>query len=274
MTNTGCEQFGELCCLVAAGAATPEEERAFQNHLTGGCTGCSGAHRELMETAALLAGALPPVAPPSNVREKLLNAIEMERAVAPGGFVARPPQRGAAGRFTWLWATGWALAAAMGLMLFLDVDMQRKKAQRFTLELEAVRNDLEEKGRTLAETEATLRLVQARQTQLARLAGLPPSPAAVGKVFWNPQDNAGILIVFDLPPLPQGKIYQLWAIQGSAPVDAGIFSPDPQGTSSLKVKPLPDPGKSVQLFAITIEPAGGSPQPTGEMYLRGAPVTF
>jgi len=53
-----------------------------------------------------------------------------------------------------------------------------------------------------------------------------------------------------------------------------VFTPDPRGVGALKVKSLPDPTQTVQVFAITIEPDGGSPQPTGSMYLKGAPVSF
>lgn len=268
MTNLGCNRFEEICTLVAAGAATPEEEQALQAHLAEGCSACTAAHHELREAAARLTETLPPIAPPPAVRARLLDAIEREGEVAPGSSAVRPSaQRRYTARLAWPWAAGWALAAAMGLILILDMDTQRKEAHRHASELETVR-------RVLTETEETLRLVQARQTQLARLAGLSPSPTAFGKVFWNPQANAGILIAFDLPPLAPGKVYQLWAIQGAAPVDAGIFLPDPKGTGALKIKPLPDPRKSVQLFAITIEPTGGSSQPTGEMYLRGTPVSF
>jgi hypothetical protein len=274
MTNPGCERFDEISALVAAGAAGPDEERSFLDHLAGGCSACSATYYALTETGRVLAGAFPPLSPPPYIRQRLLEAIQAEKRVAPGkadSHPAAPPQGKGLG---WLWAAGWAVAAAMGLMLVVNSDKQTKQAMRYATELDSVRQTLEEKQRTLAETEETLKLVQARQTQLARLVGLTPSPAAAGKVFWNPQANAGILIAFDLPPLPEGKVYQLWAIQGAAPVDAGIFSPGSQGSSLLKVKPLPDPARSVQLFAITIEPAGGSPQPTGEMYLRGAPVSF
>jgi len=271
MTNLGCDRFEEICTLVAAGAATPEEEHALQAHLAEGCSACTAAHHELREAVGRLAVALTPILPPPSVRARLLDAIQREREVAPGSPAARlSVQRRYAARLVWPWAAGWALALALGIIMIFDL----RETQRYASELEGVRHVLEEKEFKLAEAEEALRLVQARQTQLARLAGLSPSPTAFGKVFWNSQANTGILIAFDLPPLTTGKVYQLWAIQGTTPVDAGILSTDPQGTGALKIKPLPDPRKSVQLFAITVEPTGGSLQPTGEMYLKGAPVSF
>ena len=66
-----------------------------------------------------------------------------------------------------------------------------------------------------------------------------------------------------------GKAYQLWAIAGgNAPVSAGVFTVDAAGTGSLAVRPLPGVAV-VNAFAVTLEPAGGLPAPSGEMYLLG-----
>ena len=74
----------------------------------------------------------------------------------------------------------------------------------------------------------------------------------------------------DLPALPQGKVYQLWAIpEGQAPLDAGLFTLDAQGHGRGGLKALPDPTLPVRTFAITVEPAGGSPSPTSAILLAG-----
>ena len=68
---------------------------------------------------------------------------------------------------------------------------------------------------------------------------------------------------------PAGKTYQLWAIAGkNPPVSAGVFGVDAKGTGGLRVAPLSGVGK-VDVFAVTLEPAGGLPAPSGEMYLAG-----
>ena len=268
MTTLGCERFEEICALVAAGAALPEEEQALQTHLAEGCLACAAAHRELRETVAHLSKTFTPVAPPPTVRSRLLDAISREAEVTPGTPMARPSKlRQGFPKIPWPWAAGWALAAGLAMILLWNTNIQREAAIRYEDKIHSLRLTLEEK-------EKALQLIQARQTQTVQLAGLPPSPNAFGKVFWNQKANAGILVAFDLPPLPEGKVYQLWAIQGAVPVDAGVFSLDTAGTAALRLKPLPDPRQTVQLFAITVEPAGGSPQPTGAMYLKGTGVSF
>ena len=58
------------------------------------------------------------------------------------------------------------------------------------------------------------------------------------------------------------------SVQTSAPVSAGVFTVDPKGTGSLRVPPLPGVSR-VDVFAVTLEPEGGAPAPTGAMYLAG-----
>jgi anti-sigma-K factor RskA len=115
---------------------------------------------------------------------------------------------------------------------------------------------------------AVLALLGDPATQIVALAGLEPAPSARARMIWN-APAGGLLVAAGLPPAPEGKDYQLWAIAGtSAPVPAGVFGVDARGTATLTVPPLPDVGK-VDVFAVTLEPAGGRPAPSGPMYLAG-----
>ncbi len=86
--------------------------------------------------------------------------------------------------------------------------------------------------------------------------------------MWWLRGVGGVLMASGLPMSPPGKTYQLWAIAAGKPVSAGIFTVDQSGTATLQVKP-PPAVNSVDMFAVTLEPAGGLPQPSGEMYLAG-----
>jgi len=100
------------------------------------------------------------------------------------------------------------------------------------------------------------------------LAGLEPAPGSRARMIWN-ERGGGLLVAAGLPPAPAGKTYQLWAIVGKqAPVSAGVFSVDAKGSGSLRVPTLAGVGK-VDVFAVTLEPAGGLPAPSGPMYLAG-----
>jgi hypothetical protein len=120
----------------------------------------------------------------------------------------------------------------------------------------------------LRSQQAILAILRDPATQVVALAGLPPAPSARARMLWQARAG-GIFVAAGLPAPPPGKTYQLWAIAGSnAPVSAGVFSVDAGGTGSLSVPPLPGV-TAVNAFAVTLEPAGGLPAPSGEMYLLG-----
>ena len=79
----------------------------------------------------------------------------------------------------------------------------------------------------------------------------------------------GTLVVDSLAPLGQDQQYQLWLIQDGERTDGGVFSVNPEGYGSLWVE-TPQPLSSYSAFGITIEPAGGSPGPTGDKVLGSA----
>ncbi|HEV2878704.1 MAG TPA: anti-sigma factor [Candidatus Eremiobacteraceae bacterium] len=68
-----------------------------------------------------------------------------------------------------------------------------------------------------------------------------------------------------LAPLPAGKQYQAWVIPpGSAPKPEPVFAPDEGGAGSIDI---PEPPIKGALVAVTVEPAGGSQQPTSKPFL-------
>jgi anti-sigma-K factor RskA len=78
-------------------------------------------------------------------------------------------------------------------------------------------------------------------------------------------------VVAHLPPLQPGRTYQLWLIKDaqSAPSSAGTFTVDTQGHGMLVLNaPLISPNEA-SIFAVTDEPAGGSPAPTTNVLVSG-----
>ena len=101
------------------------------------------------------------------------------------------------------------------------------------------------------------------------LGNLKTDINSLGRVMWNKNEDSALFYGINLPQITQDKIYQLWAIIDSKPKDYGIFSVDKEGNGIVKIK-YNDSYDSIQQFAVTLEPAGGVPQPTGEMYLAGS----
>lgn len=110
----------------------------------------------------------------------------------------------------------------------------------------------------------------------ASLAGLIPARSTV---FLLPTDyapeaggelrfdrDAATLEVNGLPPLPVGQQYQLWLVAGEERDSGALFLPDAGGWAQVPVD-LGRPANRYNAFGITVEPAGGSPGPTGERVL-------
>ena len=79
-----------------------------------------------------------------------------------------------------------------------------------------------------------------------------------------------MLVVYELPPPPPGRSYQLWVIVGGEPVSAGVFEVDAgRAQPATRRRTLP-PIEGPVTIAVTVEPAGGLPKPSGPMVLAGS----
>ena len=79
----------------------------------------------------------------------------------------------------------------------------------------------------------------------------------------NPNSNKGVVLAYNLAPVPSGKTYELWVIgKDGKPLPAGTFDPDAKGQA---VHNLTFSGSLADYAAvgITVEPTGGSPTPSG-----------
>lgn len=103
---------------------------------------------------------------------------------------------------------------------------------------------------------------------MVNLAGTDAAPGATGVIVVSPDGRHGTLVVSDLPWLDADYQYQLWLIQDEQRTSGGIFSVSEDGYGSLWVN-SPEPLLNYPGFGITIEPAGGSPGPTGDRVLGG-----
>src|SRR5262245_49999304 len=196
----------------------------------------------------------------------------MERIAASGAapaLVSRRASRPA--RRAW-WPIAWAAALAAGIAaiavgLSVSTTYQRR-LETLGREVAALRQDLDRQRAELDHERALVALVRDPATQIVPLAGLEPAPSATARMIWNAREG-GLFVAAGLPSVPAGKTYQLWAIAGqNAPVSAGVFDVDARGTGSMAVAPLRGVDK-VTVFAVTLEPAGGLPAPSGKMFLAG-----
>lgn len=101
------------------------------------------------------------------------------------------------------------------------------------------------------------------------LSGTTVSPGATGLVVYTQNGKSGFLVVNNLAPLPDDKEYQLWLIKENKRTSGGIFSVSADGYHVMEIE-SPELLTNYDGFGITIEPAGGSPGPTGAKVLGGS----
>ena len=103
--------------------------------------------------------------------------------------------------------------------------------------------------------------------QVVSLTGSDEAKSAGGLLLLDPSSKKAFLYAFNMPPLPPGKTYQLWAIL-DRPVSAATFGTDAGNKSRIMIRRIRDMSQ-IKKFAVSMEPEGGQLQPTGQIYLSG-----
>ena len=234
----------ELAAPYALGALSPDEQTDFEAHLAT-CATCRADLQALRDVTGLLAHAAPDAIPPRELRDRVLREARTLRPLGTGRAAAVP----------WL-----AAAACLILALGLGYGYLRERAARDQASRAlAVARD------TLAARDSLVATLLSPDVGTAALAGPGRPPSA--RLFWSPSRRRVVIAVFDLPPAPAGRTYQLWAIAQGKPVSLGIFNTAPDGR--LTAAMVVPPNLSFEVTAVTEEPAGGSPQPTQQPFLTG-----
>jgi hypothetical protein len=204
-------------------------------------------------TAASVAPAAAPAAEVPAMRVSASNPH-----VASAAPVAEPAAR----------SNGWAIAASIALVLslvgnaLLFTNLQQTRSDLAVALGEQTRfaNTTQVMERRLNSTQEQLHVLRSPdEYKLVALAGTPAHPTARARVLFNKVAHRVYVDVAQLPPLPPGKQYQLWALDNGKPVDAGVLTAaTTAGTGLQQMKDV----ASAQAFAMTVEPAGGSAGPT------------
>ncbi|MCC2641316.1 MAG: uncharacterized protein K0S45_1729 [Nitrospira sp.] len=138
-------------------------------------------------------------------------------------------------------------------------------------ELDDVRNQLTQREGSLQRlarhNDEFARLFKNPASKVVSLSGSDMAKSAGALILFDPAGKKAWLYAFNLPALPSGKVYQLWAVD-DRPVSAGVFDLDAGQKGRLMIK-SPSELPRMKKFAVTVEPEGGRQQPTGAIYLIG-----
>jgi len=221
-----------------------------------------------------LLGQRPPERTPDGRQERALalgrtqQLRTLPRAVQPP-LPAPAPTR----RFNFGWAAAAAIAVAALFIIWIDIGVQRQVSQ--------LQTELANRETTITELSQQLQVKDseieqnhlhlaffAAPTQIVTLRGTEGAPDA-GGVFYQHNERA-LLVVHGLEQLPAGQSYQLWLIPAdAAPVSAGLLDAQ-SGDINRQQIPLPADGLAYNAIGISVEPASGSPAPTGKIVILGA----
>jgi anti-sigma-K factor RskA len=226
------DDIHELTAPYALDALDEQEERAFEEHLRD-CERCRDEVAMLRATAASLAHDAPAVAPPPELRSRILATARAER----GNVVPLRPR----------WAAPVAAVATVAACAAVALGVWAATLNH-----------------TLGNRDAALR----NQARALAVAASPDARriALTGEhgALVVTRDGRAALLLAGLPKPGGGKVFEAWVVSGGAAKPAGVFSAAGSETAVALERSVPS-GATV---AVTIERAGGAQQPTSAPILR------
>jgi anti-sigma-K factor RskA len=251
----GHDHYADSAAVYVLNGLDEADRRAFEVHLAT-CARCAAEVRSFAPVVSALAlSASGPVAPLA-VRQNLMRRLGWRARVATSWLAA---------------AASIALAIALGayaVRLRDRVTTLERRLHQETLRADASERQTDGVRRTAFDAQSTLAVLTAPDVARIDLAGQPAAPTASARAFWS-RSRGLVMMATKLPALPPGRTYQLWVLTGQpAPISAGVLVPDADGNVTVRFDTPPDIPKPAAM-AVTLEPSGGVPSPTGPKYLVG-----
>ena len=241
------------------GSLDANDRQEFEAHLAG-CAECTAEVASLSPVVSVLATAVPQVTPRAEVRDRILDVAAGLKSSSVGAGLQTHPRphlyalhdRRAPSPLVWL-----PLAAA--IVIAVGAGIYALRLQRQVGELQA----------RFDQAQATTAVLAAPDLARIDLQGETVAPSARARALWS-RSRGLVFTAANLPPAPAGKAYQVWVVTAQMPISAGMLTTDPTGGGSQYYMTPPDIAPPVAV-AVTLEPSGGVPSPTGERYLIGMP---
>ncbi|MBB3969741.1 anti-sigma factor [Mucilaginibacter phyllosphaerae] len=158
----------------------------------------------------------------------------------------------------------YAFAACLTLLLVSIYGLVNlyTKLQDSNSQLTALQTDKQRFANQVNLMDSQLNMYRDTAYKVLKLKGMPKTPTAAMILAWNSVSKKVMVDMqtLKLPQHDQKHQYQLWALVGGKPVDMGVFDA-PKADSTAGVKEMKAIA-SADAFAVTLEPMGGSVNPT------------
>jgi anti-sigma-K factor RskA len=275
MTMDRHDTIGAMLDEYALGQLSQDERRDVETHVRE-CDACAADLRELTVVMEGLAHAPDPVSPPPALKQRVLASLAAQpqdppRRPADGNVVTMPAKAATIRRGLHPW---W-LAAAAVIILGLVAALYSSNATRRLLiddvqEAQAEAGDLRRQlDQYAGQADLAVSILTASDMQPVAMSGKENATASTARAYWSP--TRGLLIVAnDLPVPPPGRIYQVWVIGGGKPFSAGLLGEQGAGRGMLIAPPPSGVAPGSVTVAVTDEPPGGLPAPSGAIRLAGS----
>lgn len=245
----------ELLPFYALDALTEEEKELVESYLAEHPEARTQME-ELQSGASALPYSVPAVEPPRHVKEALIKRVTAdvqarERSSARRGIRWEDIFR--------VFSLGAATVAVIWAFVL------NAQVARLRNEISALNEQVAAQSQSIDELVQNLPQADQSDVITVSLKSTEEQPRALGQLIANPNDKSAVVVISGLPPLEPGRTYQVWLI-GGAPVSAGLLAVDENGQSVLIITSQEAIG-SFNSVGISIEPEGGSEQPTGDIVI-------
>ena len=247
-------QIEELLPFYALDALTDEERELVESYLAEHPE-ARAQIRELSDAAFSLPYSVPAVDAPRRVKDVLMARVRADERASKQSQPSRRVRR--LENFFQVFSLAAALAAILWAVV---LNVQLSKLQNQVLSLS---DALIAQANSLEQINAKLPQVTPSGVVTVSLSGTTSRPLARGQLIADPNSHSAVLVIAGLATLEPGKTYQVWLIEG-APVSAGLLTVDANGQGVL-ILTAESAISSFKSIGISIEPEGGSEQPTGDI---------
>lgn len=272
------EQLEHLLAGYVLGDLTPKEAaRVYQ--LIESDPDLAAEVRHLQSTLALLPLSLPSAKPPEKLRSQILQAARDTNSAE----ISKSKFNSWIETHKWKLALTWGSLAAV-LLAGLGIETYRlhqklaianSENQRLDGELKTARATLNQIGQEnlvtshqeLSRYREVVNLLRQPNKRFLNLRGMDSMPSSSGSLVIAPRSDTAILLLQDVPSLPNGKVYRMWAFVDGRKVSCAEFQPNQKGQVFLQL-PLDKWGGTTKVV-VTIEPDREIDQPTGEKVIIG-----
>ena len=253
------ENWQDLLAGYALGDLSSEEAETLQQILTDQPELSVEVDR-LQEVLALMPYGLPDHEPPLHLKDTILLAAEAELPAPPDVVpIARRSN------LRWLGLMGMAAAAAV-VGLSLNNYQLRQEIQTNRIVIAALQQET-------ALSRPVISALQRPQAKPYAITGTGKATNASGTIVLDRQQKQIVMVAQNLPELPQGQAYRLWAMpqNSKTPAYCGEFNADSTGlvTTRWAAKSALCSSNPAQLL-ITAELVTAPPMPQGELVMKSA----